>query len=138
AAAQVRHGIGNRGTDAGDDLHRVQQQLLTDRRMLGTIGRGDRVQYRLGHLTQVAGVAVDQRQLPLHPDGGTLRGLELDRHGTILPPHGAPAAPPRESSQLRSTTSTLCLPCNRVRMMVACSGPDSESCWRSYSGTTEV
>jgi hypothetical protein len=87
---QVRPRLLDRAADARDHLDGVEQELLADQGVLAaTLGR-DRVEHRLGDLPQVAGIGVDQRELPLDSDRRALRlgerdGCEREAHDTIVP-----------------------------------------------------
>ena len=123
-ALQVRRRLGDGAALARPDLDGVEQQLLRDQGVLGAVRRAHGRQDRLGRLSQVAGVGVDQRDLPLDADGGPLRPRERQGH--------------RCGHQAGSTTSTCWLPATRVRTIVPALLPRRSSWRRSCSGTTAV
>lgn len=61
---QVLHRFARGLADAGDDLDGVAQQFLVHTRVFADLG-----DHRGGFVAQVAGLRVDERELPLHPDG---------------------------------------------------------------------
>src|SRR5690606_5378145 len=120
---------------------RVEQQLLLDRRVRAAVLRAHGVEDRLRDLAQVAGVRVDQRELPLEPDGRALRPRERDRGAAREGAHRGPSwVAPRTASAggapSGSTTSTCWDPPTRVRTIVAVASPVSASWRRSCSGVT--
>ena len=79
AVRQVVHALGDGRARLGDDLDRVQQHLAVDARVELAVGRGA-VDDRIRALAQVVGVAVNELELPLDTDRGTLGGTEGQRH----------------------------------------------------------
>ena len=72
-AAQVVHRLTGVVTDSGDDLDGVAQQLLVHVRALADLGD------HLGcTVAQIAGVGVDESELPLDADGWPGRPGEID------------------------------------------------------------
>src|SRR5690606_20830197 len=95
----------------------------------------------LRDLAQVAGVGVDERELPLEPDRRALRARERDRgapgeRGAHRGPSWRASSPGGASSG--STTSTCWEPPTRVSTIVALASPVSASWRRSCSGVTAV
>ena len=69
--AQVRFGLGHGVADPGDQLHRVQQQLLLDVRVLVVLIQlgmpgGHTAEDLVGHRGQLPGFRVDQGEFPFH------------------------------------------------------------------------
>jgi hypothetical protein len=77
---QVGPGLRHRRAHAGDHLDAGLQQLVLGLRMLDPLGRGQLGQDLVGARGQLAGVEIDQLQLPLDPDAGPLGRAEVDPH----------------------------------------------------------
>ncbi len=90
---EVGDRLGHALADAGDDLDGVAQELLVQ---LGLVDDArsplvHRLEELRGCVGQVAGRAVDERELPLHTHGGAGRAGEVDGHVSISPPEGTGA-----------------------------------------------
>ena len=104
-AGQVGLRLRDRRADAGDDLDRRLQQLVLGLGvLLGALG-AELLEDLDGAGGELAGLAVDELQLPLHAQAGALGGLERDLHvgslGSITgahPPaeHDHPAGGPAD------------------------------------------
>ena len=81
---QVGHRLGHGAADAGDDLDGVLQQLLVQPLRVRQPGLGPGEEVR-GVVAQVAGLPVDQRELPLHAERRLGRGVEVDPHPVRVP-----------------------------------------------------
>ena len=66
---RLRHGI----ADAGDDLDGVAQQFLVDTRIV----LAELLDDLSGHIADVAGFGVDERELPFDPEGRPGRAGEV-------------------------------------------------------------
>jgi hypothetical protein len=75
AARQVRNALGDGRARLGHDLDRVQEHLSVNAGVELAVDRGA-VDDRVRALTQVVRVAVDELELPLDTDRGTLGGTE--------------------------------------------------------------
>src|SRR5690606_29133117 len=138
---QVATRLPDGAAHAADDLDRVEQELLLDRRVRAPARRLHGVEDGLRDLAQVAGVGVDERELPLEPDRRALRARERDRgapgeRGAHRGPSWRASSPGGASSG--STTSTCWEPPTRVSTIVALASPVSASWRRSCSGVTAV
>ena len=71
--AQVVHRLPGVVADAGDDLDGVAQQFLVHARVFTDLG-----DHRGGLVAQVAGLGVDEGELPLDADGRPGRPGEVD------------------------------------------------------------
>src|SRR5690606_39350165 len=109
-----------------DDLDCIEQELLLDRRVRAPARGLHGVEDGLRDLAQVAGVGVDERELPLEPDRRALRARERDRgppgqRGAHRGPSWRASSPGGASGG--STTSTCREPPTRVSTIVARGSP---------------
>ena len=99
-AGEVGLGLRDRRADAGDDLDRRLQELVLGLGMLlGSLGP-DLLQDLDRSGGELAGLPVDQLELPLHAEAAALGGLEGNLHvGSLVswapehPPTSAPGHP---------------------------------------------
>ncbi|SGH97037.1 Uncharacterised protein [Mycobacterium tuberculosis] len=63
--AQILHCLGGTFADTADNLYGVAQQFLVDPRVFADFGDN-----RGGFIAQIAGLRVNERELPLHTEGG--------------------------------------------------------------------
>ena len=112
---------------AGDELDRVGEQLVVQPRGVGDQWCGRLDQLRAA-VHQVAGRLVDERELPLDPDGRPGRGMEVDRargkRSTPTHPCGSdPRGACQHGAMLDARTLNLTLDfCLRVGELLLSSG----------------
>ena len=80
AVGEVGDALSDRRARLGDNLDRVEEHLAVDARIQLSVDRRA-VDDRVGALTKVVRVAVDELELPLDTDRGALGGTEGQGHG---------------------------------------------------------
>jgi hypothetical protein len=88
---QVGPRLRHRRADSGDHLDAGLQQLVLGLGVVDALGRRQLGQDLVGSGGQLAGVEVDQLQLPLDPQAGPLGGAEVDPHPTSVRVRPGPA-----------------------------------------------